>query len=98
MTRETDAGHSCTDVQSDKDLMGGKCGLLICGGFLERQNGYDDSNSWQEFEREVQMLFYIWKQLFIPLPYCTVVKLNYPASTRLLRQNCASQWYALFFS
>lgn len=22
MTRKTDAGHSCTDVQSDKDLMG----------------------------------------------------------------------------
>lgn len=52
MTRKTDAGHSCMSVQSDKDLMGGKCGLLIRCGFLERQNGYDDSNSWQEFERK----------------------------------------------
>lgn len=34
---------------------------------------------------EVQMLVYIWKQLFIS-PYCTVVKPNYPASTHLLKQ------------
>ena len=52
MTGKTDAGRSCTDVQSDKDLMGDKPGLLIFGGFLQRQNGYDDSNSWQEFERK----------------------------------------------
>lgn len=32
------------------------------------------------------MLFYIWKQLFIPLSNCTVVKLNYPASAPLFKQ------------
>lgn len=35
------------------------------------------------------MLFYIWKQLFIPLPYCTVVKLNYAASTHHITTVCA---------
>ena len=64
---------------------GGRSGFLICRGSLERQNDHDDSNSRSEFREEVQMAIYIWKQLFIPLPYCTVGKLNSPASTRLFK-------------
>lgn len=30
---------------------GGERGVLIHAGLLERQNGHDDSNAWQEFER-----------------------------------------------
>lgn len=89
MTRKTDAGHSCTDVQSDKDLMGRQVWLFNLQRVFREVKWLRWYQLMAGIWEEVQMLFYIWKQLFIPLPYCTVVKSNCPASTHLLKQTFA---------
>lgn len=56
---------------------GGKCGFLICSGLLERRNGHDDSNSWQEFERKFKRCSIFGSSYFYhSLLYCCEIGLS----------------------
>lgn len=87
MTWRRDTGHSCGDVRSDKDLMQGECGLLICRGFFKEAKWLWWQRVTAGIWENVHTLIYIKKQLqYLNLPYCNVVKPNYPASTGSLEQ------------
>lgn len=90
--------HSCTEVKSDEDLMGkgGTSGVFGVPGV-----GWTAAviaTHGESLKRKYSRCPII-SSSYLYFLYCTAVKLNYTASTRLLhRLLYISRWYLLFFS